>query len=96
MEVSQNKKTNFVVRLQCRLYGTFFGDDIWQALTDQARIDGKIDSMTTVNEIAASWITKDRLPVLNVTRNYAQKTATLTQVCWPQILAIYKNQKLLL
>lgn len=56
------------------------GDDIWNALTEQAQAVGKLDSSTTINEIAASWITKDRLPVLNVTRNYADKTATLTQV----------------
>lgn len=33
-----------------------------------------------MNDIAASWITKDRLPVLNVVRDYGLKTATLTQV----------------
>lgn len=63
-----------------RLYGTFSGDDIWKALTQQAQIDGKLETGTTINEIAASWITKDRLPVLNVTRNYQKRTATLTQV----------------
>lgn len=33
----------------------------------------------TVNEIATSWITKDRLPVLYVERDYAAKTAVITQ-----------------
>lgn len=32
-----------------------------------------------MNEIAASWITKDRLPVVSVERDYAAKTAVVTQ-----------------
>jgi hypothetical protein len=35
----------------------------------------------TVNAIAASWITKDRLPVINVTRDYKKKTVSIAQVC---------------
>lgn len=63
-----------------RQYKTFFGDDIWRALTEQAHFDNKLTQDITVNEIAASWITKDRLPVLNVVRNYGSRTVTLTQV----------------
>ncbi|CAH1974580.1 unnamed protein product [Acanthoscelides obtectus] len=62
-----------------RQYKTFFGDDIWLCITEQARFDEKLPVPITVNEIAASWITKDRLPVLTVTRNYTSNTATLTQ-----------------
>lgn len=32
-----------------------------------------------MNEIAASWITKDRLPVVSVHRDYAGKTAKVSQ-----------------
>lgn len=32
-----------------------------------------------MNEIAASWITKDRIPVVNVVRDYAAKTAAVSQ-----------------
>ncbi|KAJ8940801.1 hypothetical protein NQ318_007887, partial [Aromia moschata] len=60
-------------------YKTFFGDDIWLCLTEEARFDETLPPTVTVNEIAASWITKDRLPVLTVNRNYEDKTATLTQ-----------------
>nr|CAH7750129.1 unnamed protein product [Callosobruchus chinensis] len=62
-----------------RQYKTFFGDDIWLCITEQARFDEKLPVPITVNEIAASWITKDRLPVVTVTRNYQSNTATLTQ-----------------
>lgn len=63
-----------------RQYKTFFGDDIWNALTEQARFDEVLDETITINSIAASWITKDRLPVINVTRDYRDKSATIIQV----------------
>ncbi|CAG9815486.1 unnamed protein product [Phaedon cochleariae] len=62
-----------------RQFKTFFGDDIWMSLTEQARFDEKLPQPITVNEIAASWITKDRLPVVTVTRNYKDNTASLSQ-----------------
>ncbi|XP_064212579.1 aminopeptidase N isoform X1 [Tribolium castaneum] len=61
-----------------RQYKTFFGDDIWNALTEQAKFDNTLNE-STVNAIAASWITKDRLPVVNVTRNYKEKSAKISQ-----------------
>jgi aminopeptidase N len=64
-----------------RQYKTFFGDDIWNALTEQAKFDNVLDDSMTVNAIAASWITKDRLPVINVTRDYKKKTVSIAQVC---------------
>ncbi|KAI4458976.1 protease m1 zinc metalloprotease [Holotrichia oblita] len=62
-----------------RQYKTFFGDDIWAALNDQANFDSVLPKDATVNAIAASWITKDRLPVINVVRNYADNTVNITQ-----------------
>lgn len=63
-----------------RQFKTFFGDDIWLSLTEQARFDNKIPHSVTVNEIASSWITKDRIPVVNAIRDYEDNTVTLTQV----------------
>lgn len=63
-----------------RQFKTFFGDDVWGALTEQTRFDKSLPENITVNEIAASWITKDRLPVINVTRNYRDRTASIRQV----------------
>ncbi|KAJ8983745.1 hypothetical protein NQ317_017848 [Molorchus minor] len=62
-----------------RQYKTFFGDDIWQSISEEARFDQKLTEDITVNEIAASWITKDRLPVVTVDRNYEERTANVTQ-----------------
>ncbi|KAF7279863.1 hypothetical protein GWI33_006670 [Rhynchophorus ferrugineus] len=62
-----------------RQFKTFFGDDIWLSLTEQARFDKTLPEPITINEIAGSWITKDRLPVVTVTRNYNDNTAKIYQ-----------------
>lgn len=72
-------KTGLQKFMMDRQYKTFFADDIWSSLTDQARQDGLIDDKVTINEIAASWVTQDRLPMINVTRNYNDKTALFDQ-----------------
>lgn len=63
-----------------RQYKTFFDDDVWDSLTKQGKFDQTLPSYSTVNEIAGSWITQDRLPVVTVTRNYQNNSATLSQV----------------
>lgn len=60
-------------------FKTFVSDDIWKALTEQAHIDKKLDEGTTIKEIVTSWIQKDRIPSVRVTRNYAEKSATISQ-----------------
>ncbi|KAB0800196.1 hypothetical protein PPYR_05936 [Photinus pyralis] len=62
-----------------RQYRTFFGDDVWSSITEQARIDGKLDESISANEIAGSWISRDRLPVLNIQRSTNGTSATITQ-----------------
>lgn len=52
---------------------------MWKFLTQQAHADKTLPDDITVNEIATSWITKDRLPVVNVERDYAAKTAVVSQ-----------------
>lgn len=52
---------------------------MWDALTKQAHDDKKLSNELTINEIAGSWITKDRLPVVTVQRNYQHNTAKLVQ-----------------
>lgn len=58
---------------------TFVSNDIWEALTKQAHLDNRLCESATVNEIAESWITKDRIPMVTVNRDYQKKTATITQ-----------------
>lgn len=62
-----------------KLTGTFTSEDIWTYLTQQAHQDGTLSSDISVNEIAASWITKDRLPVISIERDYAANTAVVSQ-----------------
>ncbi|ETN63260.1 protease m1 zinc metalloprotease [Anopheles darlingi] len=65
--------------IQHREYRTFYGDDVWEALTKQAHLDGRLCESVTVNEIVDSWITKDRIPMVRVVRAYEKGTATVTQ-----------------
>lgn len=62
-----------------REFKTFFADDVWKSLTEQAHRDMVLCEKVSINDIAGSWISKDRLPVVLVNRNYEDKTATVTQ-----------------
>jgi aminopeptidase N len=63
-----------------RQYGVFTGEDIWKALHHAAEEEKTISKDMCVVSIANSWITKDRLPVVTVERNYEEKTALVSQV----------------
>lgn len=60
-------------------FRTFSQDDFWGAITKEAHTDRVLDESITVNAIAESWTSKDRIPLVTVTRNYAAKTATVAQ-----------------
>ncbi|XP_058826210.1 aminopeptidase N [Topomyia yanbarensis] len=62
-----------------REYKTFVSNDIWEALTKQAHLDNKLCESATVNEIAESWVTKDRIPMVSVLRAYDKRSASVTQ-----------------
>nr|XP_040240358.1 aminopeptidase N [Anopheles coluzzii] len=65
--------------IQHREYKTFYGEDVWEALTKQAHLDQRLCESVTVNDVVNSWITKDRIPMVRVVRSYANRTATVTQ-----------------
>jgi hypothetical protein len=75
-ETFQNGLQKFIVD---REYRTFFADDIWEALTKQAHLNGKLCTKATIGEIANSWVTKDRIPVVSVIRDYSKSSANVTQ-----------------
>lgn len=60
-------------------FKTFTSEDVWNALTKQAREDKKICSKTNINDIANSWISQDRIPLVSVKRDYKGKAALVTQ-----------------
>lgn len=62
-----------------REYKTFKEEDLWNAITKEAHTDGVLDKTMNVNAIAHSWIDLDRIPLVTVSRNYAAKTAQVTQ-----------------
>ncbi|GAB0096680.1 Aminopeptidase [Sergentomyia squamirostris] len=67
---------NFYEDRRCR---TFTSEDIWNAMTIQAHRDQVLDKALTVNDIADSWISKDRLPVVTIDRNYDKREAKVSQ-----------------
>jgi aminopeptidase N len=62
-----------------RDHKTFLAEDIWSAMTKQAHADKKLNSDETVSAITESWIKKERLPVVTVTRDYQKNEATIDQ-----------------
>uniref|UniRef100_A0A1A9WGS8 Aminopeptidase n=1 Tax=Glossina brevipalpis TaxID=37001 RepID=A0A1A9WGS8_9MUSC len=58
---------NFVADYQ---YKAYFSNNLWDALTKQAITDGMLDSEYSIGEIATSWITKDRLPMITVDTDF--------------------------
>ncbi|XP_030382477.1 aminopeptidase N [Scaptodrosophila lebanonensis] len=65
--------------LSAHFYSTFSADNLWNALTKQALGDSTLLSQYNVAEIANSWLSKDRLPVINADRDYLKKTLTVKQ-----------------
>lgn len=57
----------------------FAQDDLWNTISKEAHADGVLDKSISVNEIADSWISKDRIPLVTVKRNYEAKTALISQ-----------------
>jgi hypothetical protein len=69
-----------LIFLSCRKFKTFSEDEVWEALTSQAREDKTLAEPATVQQIAKSWVTKDRLPVVSVKRDYQDDSACVEQV----------------
>lgn len=60
-------------------FATFQSSDVWAAITRQAHTDKTLPDSVSINEIVSSWINKDRIPVVNVKRDYKTKSALVTQ-----------------
>ena len=71
-----------MIFIQCRLYGTYTEDSFWTTIENQAKADGNLPESVSLMEVAKSWLGGDtyNYPVLNVIRNYGQKSADLEQV----------------
>ena len=79
-DVSDKLNVGLVMFVSCRKFGTFSEDEVWGALTSQAREDMTLAEPATLKQIINSWATKDRLPVVTVTRDYQDNSACVEQV----------------
>ncbi|XP_050337748.1 aminopeptidase N [Bactrocera neohumeralis] len=52
---------------------------IWEAINNQANEEGNINPLYSISEIADSWISTDRLPVVSLQRNYTSNAAKIYQ-----------------
>lgn len=78
-EVFNKGVTNY---LNSKKYQSAEQNDLWKALTDQAREDGVFDDTISVRTIMDTWTLLTGFPVLNVKRNYELNSIFLEQVCY--------------
>jgi hypothetical protein len=64
------------------MYSTITEDMLWAAFTQQAHMDRTLPDSLSVENIAESWIHSKLMhyPVVTVTRNYDDNSASLEQV----------------
>ncbi|GLV42080.1 Suppressor of ER stress-induced death [Carabus blaptoides fortunei] len=72
-------KVGLINYLNAKKYDNAYHDDLWETLTTQAHKDGVLDKDITVKQIMDSWILQTGYPVINVTRNYTDNSAIITQ-----------------
>jgi len=65
---------------------TFFANDIFTYLNNVANETNNLPIDLTINGIAASWINRDRVPLVTVIRDYETGKINLTQVSWTKAL----------
>ncbi|EFX67104.1 hypothetical protein DAPPUDRAFT_302210 [Daphnia pulex] len=64
--------------LKSRQYGNAVQDDLWDALTKQAKVN-KVPLPTGVKQIMDTWTLKMGFPVVTVTREYENSSVSLSQ-----------------
>ncbi|EFN67471.1 Aminopeptidase N [Camponotus floridanus] len=68
-----------IASLMFRNRRTFFANDIFTYLNDLANETDNLPPGLTVNGIAASWINRDRVPLVTVIRDYETRRINLSQ-----------------
>lgn len=66
--------------LCCRNASFFSSSDLWKLLTQHAYAAESLQQPLDVEAIVASWVDKDRFPLLTVSRDDHDNSAKLTQV----------------
>lgn len=78
-EVFTKGITNY---LKSKEYQSSEQNDLWEALTLQARKDGVFDETMSVKTIMDTWTLQTGFPVINVKRDYVTGDITLNQVIY--------------
>lgn len=60
-------------------YKSYKGPDLWNALSEQAKIDKTLDEQLNILDIAESWLKQSRLPMIRIIRDYELRTANIQQ-----------------
>lgn len=79
------------------MYSSATRQDLWQALTEQAREEGFWGSDMSVETVMDTWTLQTGFPLVTVTRNYDEKTITVRQVSIAQkepIISIFNWQNI--
>jgi hypothetical protein len=63
----------------CRKDGFYSASDLWKLLTQHAYAAESLQQPLDVEAIVASWVDKDRFPLLNVSRDSHDNSAKLQQ-----------------
>lgn len=64
----------------CRQFRNADQNDLWTAFTEAANDTSTLPEHITIADLMKTWTLQSGYPVINVTRNYANGTATVTQV----------------
>ncbi|XP_072760401.1 aminopeptidase N [Anoplolepis gracilipes] len=78
-ELFQKSVRNFFHQQSKEDRRTFFANDIFTYLNDLANETNNLPSGLTINGIAASWINRDRVPLVTVIRDYETRKINLSQ-----------------
>ncbi|KAM0725601.1 Aminopeptidase N [Formica fusca] len=78
-ELFQKSVRNFFHQQSKEDRRTFFANDIFTYLNDLANETNNLPPGLTINGIAASWINRDRVPLVTVIRDYETRKINLSQ-----------------
>lgn len=65
--------------ISCQPNNIFSANIIWEAINNRTTEEGNLNPLYNISEIADSWISTDRLPVVSLQRNYTSNTAKIYQ-----------------
>ncbi|XP_012234176.1 aminopeptidase N [Linepithema humile] len=93
-ELFQRSVRNFFHQQSKEDRRTFFADDIFNYLNNVANETNNLPPGLTINSIAASWINRDRVPLVTVNRDYETGKINLSQKVYLRDIASESTAKI--